>query len=257
MSKKTYFISDLHLGVGARVSSAEREREVVRFLDKIASNADAIYFVGDIFEFWFEYSTVIPKGYSRFFGKIAELSDAGIPMYLFTGNHDMWIFDYFEKEFNIPTYRQPIVRELYGKQFLIGHGDGLGPGDHGYKFLKKVFANPICQWLFERIHPNFGIKLANFWSGKSRDLKYLKRKDWLGAENEWLVSFCEEKLSEQPEIDFFLFGHRHLPIDHTLSNRKSRYINTGDWLNYNSYAAFDGEKMEIGFFETEPVFFKY
>jgi UDP-2,3-diacylglucosamine hydrolase len=257
MQKKIYFISDFHLGVGARVSSAQREREIVRFLSSIAERAEAIYLMGDIFEFWFEYSTVVPKGFVRFLGKIAELRDQGIPIFLFTGNHDMWIFDYFEKELNIPTYRQPMIIDLFGKKCFIGHGDGLGPGDHGYKLLKKIFANPLCQWLFERLHPNFGIKLASFWSQKSRDSKYLKRRDWLGGKNEWLVSFCEEKLLQVPDIQYFVFGHRHLPIDYTLSNQSAKYINSGDWLNYNSYVSFDGEKMEIHFFETEPIHFEY
>ncbi len=253
MTKKTYFVSDLHLGVGARVSSIERERQFVRWLDIAAKDAEAIYLIGDIFEFWFEYSTVIPKGYARFFGKIAELRDAGVPIYFFTGNHDIWMFDYFEKEFGIPTYRKPITKTIQGKTFFIGHGDGLGPDDIGYKLMKKVFTNPFCQWLFERIHPNFGIRLANYWSGKSREVKYLKRRDWLGANKEWLVAYCERKITQNTDIQYFVFGHRHLPIDFTLKNKSTKYINTGDWLNYNSYAFFDGEKMQIAFFETEAV----
>jgi UDP-2,3-diacylglucosamine hydrolase len=257
MVKKTYFISDLHLGVGARVSSAERERQVVRWLEMVSKDAEAIYLVGDIFEFWFEYATVVPKGYVRFLGKIAELRDAGIPIYFFTGNHDIWMFRYFEDELGIPIYRQPIVRRIQGKQFFIGHGDGLGPEDTGYKLLKKVFSNSVCQWLFARIHPNFGINIANYWSGKSREVKYLKRRDWLGADKEWLVAYCERKITQLPDIAYFVFGHRHLPIDFTLNNKTTKYINTGDWLNYNSYSFFDGEKMTIAFFETEAVKFEY
>ena len=248
--KKIYFASDFHLGVDARLSSREREQQIVRWLDTIKDDAAEIYLVGDVFEFWFEYKTVVPKGFTRLLGKLASLRDAGIPIYFFTGNHDMWMFRYFEEELDIPTYRKPIVRELKGKTFLIGHGDGLGPGDQGYKFIKKVFANPICQWLFERLHPNFGIWLANYWSGKSRRVKKVKKARFRGEDREWLVAYANRKLESQP-IDYFIFGHRHLPIDYTLKNGKSRYINLGEWMNFNSYAVFDGENLEIEFFENE------
>ncbi|MCB0568904.1 MAG: UDP-2,3-diacylglucosamine diphosphatase [Phaeodactylibacter sp.] len=248
--KKVYFASDFHLGVDARLSSREREQQIVRWLEQIRPDAAAIYLAGDVFDFWFEYRTVVPKGYLRLLGKLAELRDTGIPIYFFTGNHDMWMFRYFEEEMGIPTYRRPIERDILGKSFLIGHGDGLGPGDHGYKFIKRVFANPTCQWFFERLHPNFGIRLANFWSGKSRGATRPDGGRFLGAENEWLISYANRKLS-QKHFDFFIFGHRHLPIDYTLNNGVSRYINLGDWLHYNSYAVFDGTRLEIQFFENE------
>lgn len=247
--KKVYFASDFHLGIDARLSSREREQQLVRWLDQIRDDAAAIYLVGDLFEFWFEYRTVVPKGHVRLLGKLAELSDAGIPIYFFTGNHDMWIFKYFEEELGIPTYRKPIVREIMGKTFFIGHGDGLGPGDYGYKFIKKVFSNPICQWLFERVHPNFGIGLANFWSGRSRAAQGEAPK-YLGPDNEWLIAYTKRKLKEV-EADFFVFGHRHLPIDYTIEGTTSRYINLGEWMNFNSYAVFDGKNMQIAFFENE------
>ena len=247
--KKTYFASDFHLGVDAKLISTAREKQLLRWLDEIKTDAEAIYLVGDVFEFWFEYKSVVPKGFVRLLGKLAELRDSGIELYFFTGNHDMWMFDYFEKELNIPTYRAPITREIYGKTFYIGHGDGLGPGDHGYKFIKKVFANPICQWLFERLHPNFGIGLANFWSKKSREANPDEAK-FFGPHGEWLIIFANEYLDQAP-IDYFVFGHRHLPIDYTLKNGKSRYINLGEWMNFNSYAVFDGEKIELKFFENE------
>ena len=138
--QKVYFASDFHLGIDGRLTSGEREKQIVRWLEYIREDAAAIYLVGDVFDFWFEYTTVVPKGYVRLLGKLAELRDQGIPIYFFTGNHDMWIFRYFEEEMGIPTYRKPIRREIMGKQFLIGHGDGLGPGDYGYKRIKKVFA---------------------------------------------------------------------------------------------------------------------
>lgn len=248
--KKVYFASDFHLGADARLSSREREKQIVRWLERIRDDAAEIYLVGDLFDFWFEYRTVVPKGYLRLLGKLAELRDAGIPIYFFTGNHDMWIFRYFEEELGIPTYRRPIEREIMGKSFFIGHGDGLGPGDRGYKFIKKVFANRACQWLFERLHPNFGIRLANFWSGKSRASAKPDTGRFLGEENEWLIAYAKRKLSRK-HYDFFIFGHRHLPIDHTLNNGASRYINLGDWLHYNSYAVFDGDRLNIQFFEND------
>lgn len=246
---KTYFASDFHLGIDARHTSAERERKLVRWLEFIRSDAEAIYLVGDLFDFWFEYRTVIPKGFTRLFGKLAELRDAGIPIYFFTGNHDMWMFRYLQDELGIPIIREPILREIHGKTFLIGHGDGLGPGDYGYKFIKKVFANRLCQWLFERLHPNFGIGLAQYWSGKSRHANAGEEK-FLGGDNEWLLVYCNEKL-DSTQVDYFVFGHRHLPIDYLLKNQHSRYINLGEWMHHYSYAVFDGQDMKIHFFENE------
>jgi UDP-2,3-diacylglucosamine hydrolase len=249
MTKKSYFASDFHLGVQGRLQSKEREKQVLRWLDFCAQDAEAIYLLGDVFDFWFEYQTVVPKGYVRLLGKLAELRDAGLPIFLFTGNHDMWIFDYFEKELGIPTYRQPVIRQLHGKTFFLGHGDGLGPGDYSYKVLKKMFAHPFNQWLFERIHPNFGIGLAQFWSGKSRSL-YPEAPNFMGHDKEWLVAYANRKL-DTVKADFFMFGHRHIPIDYTLKNGQSRYINTGEWLYACSYAVFDGENLEIRFFEND------
>lgn len=247
--KKTYFASDFHLGVSAKLTSEARERQIVRWLDQIKEDAEAIYLVGDVFDFWFEYKRVVPKGYIRLLGKLAELRDAGIAIYFFTGNHDMWLFDYFEQELDIPTYRSPITRTIHGKTFFIGHGDGLGPGDHGYKFIKRVFANPFCQWLFERLHPNFGIWLATYWSQKSKDAN-TEEKKFYGPHGEWLVIFANEQLDKTP-ADYFIFGHRHLPIDYTLKNGSSRYINLGEWMNFNSYAVFDGQTVALKFFENE------
>ncbi|MFT4663721.1 MAG: UDP-2,3-diacylglucosamine hydrolase [Polaribacter sp.] len=247
--KKIYFASDFHLGAKGKYSSKERERQIVRWLDQIKADAEAIYLVGDVFDFWFEYATVVPKGYTRLFGKLAELSDSGISLFFFIGNHDMWMFHYFEEELGIKTFREAIQVELKGKSFYIGHGDGLGPGDHKYKMLKKVFANPICQWLFARIHPNFGIGLADFWSNQSRDAQPAET-EFLGEEREWLLVYANEQL-DSLNADFFVFGHRHLPIDYTLKNGHSRYINLGEWMNYNSYAVFDGETMSIEFFEND------
>jgi len=248
MRSKTYFASDFHLGVPARLSSKDREKQIVRWLNSIADDAKAIYLVGDVWDFWFEYSTVVPKGSIRLLGKLADLRDQGIPIHFFIGNHDMWMFRYLEDELGIPIHRKPIVEKIDGKSFFIGHGDGLGPSDHGFKLIKKVFANPLCQWLFERIHPNFGMGLANFWSQKSRAYKPEDVR-FLGEDKEWLVAYANRKL-DTIDADYFVFGHRHLPIDHTLKNGKSRYINLGEWLNFNSYAVFDGNDIQVQFFEN-------
>lgn len=246
--KKTFFASDFHLGTNGRLPSKERERLIVRWLDTIAPEAESLYLVGDVFDYWFEYSKVVPKGFIRLLGRLATLSDQGLPIYYFTGNHDMWMFRYLEDELGIPVYRQPIEREIGGKKFFIGHGDGLGPGDHGYKFIKAVFSNPACQWLFARLHPNTGIRLMNYFSGTSR-MSNPSEVRFLGPEKERLVQFCEDEITRR-EVDYFVFGHRHLPIDYTLNNGRSRYINLGDWLVYNSYAVFDGNDLQLQFFEN-------
>ncbi|MGB2138433.1 MAG: UDP-2,3-diacylglucosamine diphosphatase [Flavobacteriales bacterium] len=239
---KIYFASDLHLGVPNREKSLVREKLFVQWLDEIKSDAEAIYLVGDIFDFWFEYKKAVPKGYVRLLGKLAEISDSGIPIHIFTGNHDMWLFDYLEDEINAHIYREPIEVSLKGKRFFIGHGDGLGPGDNGYKLIKKIFKNKLCQWLFERIHPNLGISIAQYWSKKSRIANGEKDESYHG-EKEWLTQFCKEKM-KTIEVDYFIFGHRHLPLEVDLGSNTT-YINLGEWVNYNSYAVFDGKKLEL------------
>lgn len=247
-SGKIYFASDLHLGVPDEQSSNAREKLFVRWLNEIKNDAQEIFIIGDTFDFWHEYKTVVPKGFVRIQGKVAELTDAGIPVHLFTGNHDLWMFGYLEKELGVKIHRQTIHREFSGKKFFIGHGDGLGPGDHGYKFIKRVFNNPLCQFFFRWIHPDIGVKIANYFSFKSRfgsGEKVLEK--FKGEENEWLIQYSKKKLQEE-HFDYFIFGHRHLPLDIML-NEKSRYINTGDWLDYNSYAVFDGENLELKYFK--------
>lgn len=240
-NKNIYFASDFHLGAPNKEESLSREKRIVSWLDSIKSDAKAIYLVGDIFDFWFDYKHVIPKGFVRFQGKIAELSDAGIDIHFFTGNHDMWMFDYFEKELGVTMHRKPIHFVENDKKLYIGHGDGLGPGDNSYKVLKRIFANKACQWLFARLHPNFGIWLANFWSGKSREHNS-DPKRFLGEDKEWLISYCKEVLSKE-HFDYFVFGHRHFPIEHKINN--STYINLGEWMNDYTYAIFDGNKIEL------------
>ncbi|MDH4473394.1 MAG: UDP-2,3-diacylglucosamine diphosphatase [Fluviicola sp.] len=245
--KKIYFASDFHLGVPNAESSLERERKVVRWLTSIEEDAHEIFLVGDIFDFWFEYKHAIPKGFVRLQGKIAQLTDRGIPVHFFTGNHDMWMFDYFPKELGVSVNRSNIERTWNGKTFFIGHGDGLGPGDKWYKFMKKCFEARWTRWCFARLHPNFGIGMANFWSRKSRAATGDTDSKFLGEENEWLVIYSKEQLQEKHR-DYFVFGHRHLPMDIRLSET-SRYINLGEWIHYTTYGVFDGEELLLEKFE--------
>lgn len=244
---KIYFISDFHLGVPDQASSREREKRIIRFLNVAAKDAAEIYLLGDMFDFWFEYEHVVPKGFIRLLGKLAELSDSGIRLNYFTGNHDMWAFDYLPEETGLIIFRKPEIRELNGKLFFIGHGDGLGPGDHKYKFIKKVFESRICQWLFARIHPNCGIAIANYWSRKSRIATGNFDDQYKGDDKEYLVVFCKEKLKEQ-HIDYFIFGHRHMIIDLKIGET-SRYINLGDWIRDYTYAVWDGNELKLEKFE--------
>ena len=241
--KNIYFASDFHLGAPNYDDSLQREKRIVAWLDEIEPTAKEIYLVGDIFDFWFEYKHAIPKGFVRLQGKIAQLTDSGIPVHIFTGNHDMWIFDYLPKELGVSLYREPITRIFNGKKFYIGHGDGLGPGDHGYKFLKKVFASKFCQWCFARLHPNFGIWLANKSSKSSRAATAKDDEKFLGEENEWLAIYSKEILAKE-HFDYFVFGHRHLPLELKVGEN-STYFNLGEWINYNTYLVFDGENAEL------------
>jgi UDP-2,3-diacylglucosamine hydrolase len=246
---KIYFASDMHLGSPDPASSLVREKRIVRWLDSIKHDAAEIYLVGDLFDFWFEYKKAIPKGYTRILGKLAELTDSGIKVHFFTGNHDLWMFGYFEKELNIPVYHEPIVKEYGGKRFYIGHGDGLGPGDHGYKMLKKLFRNRLSQWLYGLLHPDMGISVADYWSTRSRKANPKELEKFMGEDKEWLLIYAKEVLQKE-HFDYFVFGHRHLPLDISI-NGKSRYINLGDWISYNSYAEFDGENMELKYFKAD------
>lgn len=245
-NKKIYFLSDFHLGAPDHASSLVREKRIVKFLDDIKDNASQIFIVGDLFDFWYEYKKVVPKGFVRILGKLAELSDAGVIMHFFVGNHDMWMNGYFEKELHIKVYHHPKEFDLLGKKFFIGHGDGLGPGDHRYKMLKKVFRNKFSQWLFGIMHPGFGIGVANYFSTKSRASVGKTDEQFLGEDKEWLIIFSREILKTK-HFDYFIFGHRHLPIDFKL-NDATHYINLGDWIKYNSYAVFDGEMVELKFY---------
>lgn len=245
---KIYFASDFHLGTDGKHTSVEREQIIVRWLQSIMPEAQAIYLVGDIFDFWYEYKQVIPRGHSRFLAQLRQVVDAGVEVHFFTGNHDVWMFDYFTSEYGIPIHRQPQELTLQGKKLLVAHGDGLGPGDTGYKLVKKVFTNRLCQWLWSRLHPNFALGIMKATSSSSR--KYTDDTDqYQGPENEWLTAYAERKQQQQTR-DYYVFGHRHVPIDHVLSDGHARYINLGDWLHNYTYAVLaDGvlipKKMQL------------
>lgn len=220
----------------------------MRWLDMVKADAAEIFLVGDLFDAWFEYKRAVPKGFVRLLAKIAEITEAGIPVHVFTGNHDMWMFGYLEDECGAKLYRDPIVREWNGKKFFIGHGDGLGPGDRKYKFIKAVFRNKVCQWFYARLHPNFGIWLADYFSRQG-----LKKKKgepvYHGDDKEFLVLFCKDTL-KTTHYDYFIFGHRHIMLNKEVGPN-SRYINLGDWIRYNSYAVFDGNEVKLLQFEKQ------
>ena len=246
MKNKVYFASDFHLGAPNFEESLAREKKVVQWLEEARADASEIFLVGDVFDFWFEYKRAVPRGFTRLLGKISEITDSGIPVHWFIGNHDMWIFDYLPQECGITLHRAPIVREWNGKKYFIGHGDGLGPGDNGYKILKKFFASNFCQWLFARLHPNFGIWLAQQSSGYSRSSSGESDKTFLGEEKEWLAIFAKEQLQKE-HFDYFIFGHRHLPMQIKVGEN-SEYINIGDWLHHYTYGV-----MEDGVFELKKL----
>lgn len=242
--RKAYFASDFHLGTPTPEQSRIRERAVVAWLDSIRSHAEVIFLVGDVFDFWFEYKRSIPKGFIRLQGKLAELTDAGTRVVLFTGNHDMWMSDYFTQEMGIPVYREPRRYIIGEKRFLIGHGDGLGPGDYVYKRLKVLFESGLARRLFRYLHPDVGIGLAQTWSHRSRVSNQHKGEElFLGDDREWLMQYCRE-VEAQQHHDYYIFGHRHLPLDRQVSDT-SRYINLGEWVTAKTYAGFDGTDLQL------------
>mgnify|MGYP001551831693 CR=1 FL=1 len=242
-----YFASDQHFGAPDKAGSKVRETQFIAWLDSIKNNASALFLLGDLFDFWFEYKKVVPKGFTRVLGKLAELSDNGIPIHFFVGNHDLWMRDYFEDELGIKVYHKPVSFEFSNKTFLIGHGDGLGPGDTGYKRMKKLFTNKLAKWCYRWLHPDLGVALAQHLSLKNKLISGDEDIKFLGEENEWLVQYCKRKLQKQHH-NFFVFGHRHLPLDIKL-NDTARYINTGDWITHFSYAEFDGENLHLQYYK--------
>ncbi len=242
-----YFLSDFHLGAPNHAESMVREKRIVQFLLSIQHNAAEIYIVGDMFDFWYEYKYVVPKGYVRLLGTLALLVDSGIRIHFFVGNHDMWMRNYFETELGIPVHHKPLTVIHQGLTILVGHGDGLGPGDNGYKRLKKVMRHPVSKALFNLIPPSIGMALANYSSKKSRLATGSADRVYLGDDKEWLIQYCKRKL-EQQHYDYFIFGHRHLPISHTLS-ATSTYINLGEWIHYNSYAVLSNQTITLQYYK--------
>ena len=243
IGKKVYFASDNHLGAPTQELSLPREKKFVAWLDAVKGNAAAIFLLGDLFDFWFEYKTVVPKGFTRTLGKLAEITDSGIPIYYFVGNHDLWMNGYFEKELNIPVFHKPQQFKINNTTFFIGHGDGLGPGDKGYKRMKKLFTNRLAQWCFRWIHPDLGVRLAQYFSINNKLISGEEDIHFLGEEKEWLVQYSKRKLKEK-HSDYFIFGHRHLPLEISLSESSS-YINLGDWISYYTYGEFDGTHFSL------------
>jgi len=248
--KKIYFASDQHFGLPNPEKSLVREKIFITWLDSIKEDAEAIFLLGDLFDFWMEYKTVVPKGFVRVLGKLAEISDSGIPIHFFVGNHDLWVRDYFEKELNFIVYKKPTEFVFNDKIFLIGHGDGLGPKDTGYKIMKKVFTNPIAKWFYRWLHPDIGVSIAQNLSLKNKLISGEEDVTFLGEDKEWLVQYCKRKLRSK-QYDFFLFGHRHLPMTIQLDN--SIYINTGDWISYFTYAVFDGKDLTLKTYESSQI----
>jgi UDP-2,3-diacylglucosamine hydrolase len=247
-NKKIYFASDQHFGAPTPELSFPREKQFISWLDEVKIDAEAIFLLGDLFDFWFEYKTVVPKGFVRVLGKLAEIRDLGIPVYFFVGNHDLWMHDYFEKELQIPVYFDNEEFTFGDQTFLIGHGDGKGPGDKGYKRMKKVFVHPFSKWLYRWLHPDIGMKLAQYLSVKNKLISGDSDVQFLGEDNEWLVLYCKRKL-ETKHYNYFIFGHRHLPMVLSVGEN-SKYVNLGDWISYFTYGVFDGVTFELKTFKN-------
>lgn len=243
--KSVYFASDMHLGAGGHLNTRDRERLLVDWLRDIRPSCGALVLCGDVFDFWYEWKNVVPKGYVRIMGEIASFADAGIPVYFFTGNHDMWAKNYFPEELGVVQYYDPVEMDISGKRFFIGHGDGLGPGDHKFKTMKSLFKNRVARWMFSHLlHPDFALDVAGYFSRRSRAATGTGDKTYLGNDREWLHMFCMGKLGKGEYYDYFIFGHRHLALDKPLPGG-SRYINLGDWLTYFTYGQWDGSEFYL------------
>ncbi len=239
-NKKIYFASDQHFGAPNPAESKIREDKFIRWLNEIKSDAQVLFLMGDLFDFWHEWKHVVPKGFVRVLGKLAELKDSGIDIYFFVGNHDLWMKDYFEKEIGATVYFEKQDFDIGGKRFLLAHGDGLGPGDKGYKRMKKLFTNPVAQWAFHWLHPDIAMRVAMYMSQKNKLISGEEDKQFLGEDREFLIQYSKKKL-ETEQIDYFIYGHRHLPMVLDLNGGQAKYINLGDWIGYYTYGVFDGE----------------
>ncbi len=254
--KKVYFTSDHHFGLPAKISSREREVFFVNWLDDIRKDAYAVFILGDMFDFWYEYKLAVPKGFVRILGKLAELTDQGVQIFFFVGNHDMWMRDYLTTELNISVFFDPEIFIIDRQKFLIGHGDGLGPGDKTYKRLKKFFRNRIAQWAYRWLHPDIGLKFAKYLSQRNRLISGEYDQIFHGEEREWLFQYTKQFVKKQPDVKYFVFGHRHLPLQMSVSP-DSTYFNTGDWLYHFTYIVYENEKLELKKFDTDMMLSKY
>lgn len=240
--KKIYFSSDNHLGAPTKELSKERELKFLRWLNEIEKDAAALFLLGDLFDFWFEYKRVVPKGFTRVLGKIAQLADAGIPVYFFVGNHDLWMRDYFQEELGVEVFFKPQYFTIEGKEFYIAHGDGLGPGDQGFKFMKGIFTNRLCQWAFRWLHPDIGVRIAQYLSVKNKLISGEEDIEYLGEDKERLIIHSKAIL-EQNNIDYLVYGHRHLPLE--LPINQSKYVNLGDWITHYTYGVYQKGILEL------------
>ncbi|MDR1737950.1 MAG: UDP-2,3-diacylglucosamine diphosphatase [Candidatus Symbiothrix sp.] len=244
MRNKVYFASDLHLGSPVLENRKITEQRFVSWLDTIRNDAKALYLLGDIFDFWFEYKKVVPRGFVRFLGKIAELHDEGVEIHFFTGNHDIWMFNYFEREIGVIVHREALITDIDGKRFYLAHGDGMGDDSRSFQLLRAIFRNRLCQTLFSWFPPTWGVSLAHRWANHNRrkDLQY--PAEYLGEDREHLVIYAKRYLQTHPDTDFLIFGHRHILLDLMLNNR-SRILILGDWMQHFSYAVFDGNTLSL------------
>jgi len=244
---KTYFASDFHLGLSAGTDPREREKRVTAWLKEISADATAVYLLGDIFDFWWEYRKVVPKGFTRFLGTLSEMTDNGIKIFIFTGNHDMWMKDYLKKECGVEIITRPLLIALDGKRFYLAHGEGLGTNNLGFKLLLALFHWRFAQRAYSAIHPRFGIGFGHAWSHSSRLAKGISIP-FMGEEKEDLVKYTRQIIGEGCDADFFIYGHRHLPLTLDVMGRKMVIL--GDWFKSNSYASWDGDKLD---FKSTPV----
>lgn len=245
--KKVYFASDQHFGAPNAQESRKREEKFIRWLDIIKKDAQVLFLMGDLFDFWHEWQHVIPKGYVRLLGKIAELQDFGINIYFFVGNHDLWMNDYFTVELGIPVFYEKQIFSINSKKFLLAHGDGLGPGDKGYKRMKKLFTNPFAQWAFRWLHPDLAMKAALYFSQKNKMISGEEDKEFLGEDHEFLIQYSKQKLKSE-HFQYFIYGHRHLPMVLELESG-AKHINLGDWITYFTYGIFEHD-FELKTFEA-------
>lgn len=267
MKKKVYFLSDVHLGSASHKKNVNKrllttlptakidndyfpqhevERKLCRWLDSVKQDAQAIYLLGDIFDYWFEYKNVVPRGFTRILGKIAEITDSGIEVHFFIGNHDIWVTDYLQKECGMIVHTEPLVKDIFGKKFFLAHGDGLGDKSLSFRILRKLFHSKICRKPFAAIHPRWTVGFAHRWSNHSRETGDMY--EYLGEDKEYLVIFAKQHLKVAPSINFFIFGHRHILLDLMIA-ATCRVVILGDWITHFSYGVFDGKNFSLEVFE--------